>query len=187
MQGITLIFFPSGVLVCGVCLCSATATRVQVCRSTQRECVCVCASLGLLLYRSLSLSPPARYSGTQLPDCASQSSLQTDGEGRRKGNKSEEEQRRGRDDRQQGLCQKGESRVQKIENQEKRTLKGAERSGVWRRGDKGRGLIRKRDKYGAMHHSGNTGRTKTLSHETGKTLRYFQSDGIVLYSLQRTV
>jgi len=44
---------------------------------------------------------------------------------------------------------------------------------VWRRGDKGRGLIRKRDKYGAMHHSGNTGRTKTLSHETGKTLRYF--------------
>lgn len=56
MQGITLIFFPSGVLVCGVCLCSATATRVQVCQSTQRECVCVCASLGLLLYRSPSLS-----------------------------------------------------------------------------------------------------------------------------------
>lgn len=69
--------------------------------------------------------------------------------------------------------EKGEDRAQKIENQEKRTLKGAERSGVWRRGDKGRGLIRKRDKYGAMHHSGNTGRTKTLSHETGKTLTYF--------------
>lgn len=63
--------------------------------------------------------------------------------------------------------------AKKIENQEKRTLKGAERSGVWRRGDKGRGLIRNRDKYGAMHHSGNTGRTKTLSHETGKTLGYF--------------
>lgn len=56
----------------------------------------------------------------------------------------------------------------KIENQEKRSLKGAERSGVWRRGDKGRGLTRGRDKYGAMHHSGNTGRAKTLSHETGK-------------------
>lgn len=56
----------------------------------------------------------------------------------------------------------------KIENQEKRSLKGAERSGVWRRGDKGRGLTRGRDKYGAMHHSGNTGRSKTLSHETGK-------------------
>lgn len=57
---------------------------------------------------------------------------------------------------------------QKIENQEKRSLKGAERSGVWRRGDKGRGLTIGRDKYGAMHHSSNTGRTKTLSHETGK-------------------
>ena len=63
--------------------------------------------------------------------------------------------------------------MQKIENPEKRTLKGAERSGVWREGEKGRGSIRKRDKYGAMHHSGNTGRTKTLSHETGKTYRLF--------------
>lgn len=85
---------------------------------------------------------------------------------------------------------KGESRVQKIENQEKKTLKGAERSGVWRRGDKGRGLIRNRDKYGAMHHSGNTGRNKTVSHETGKTLRCFfvttQSDGIMLDPLQTT-
>lgn len=85
---------------------------------------------------------------------------------------------------------KGESRVQKIENQEKKTLKGAERSGVWRRGDKGRGLIRNRDKYGAMHHSGNTGRNKTVSHETGKTLGCFfvttQSDGIMLDPLQTT-
>lgn len=63
--------------------------------------------------------------------------------------------------------------MQKIENQEKRTLKGTERSGAWRRGDKGRGLMRKSDKYGAMHHAGNTGRTKTLSHETGRTLGYF--------------
>lgn len=62
-----------------------------------------------------------------------------------------------------------ENRVRNIEKQEKRSLQGAERSGVWRRGDKGRGLISKRDKYGAMHHSGNTGRAKTLSHETGKT------------------
>ena len=82
-----------------------------------------------------------------------------------------------------------ENRLQNIENQEKRTLKGAERSGVWRRGDKGRGLIRERDKYGAMHHSGNTGRTKTLSHETGKTpdtsLSLQRSDGIVLHSQQK--
>lgn len=75
--------------------------------------------------------------------------------------------------------EKGEDRVQKIENPEKRTLKGAERGGVWRRGDKGRGLMRKIDKYGAMHHSGNTGRTKTLSHETGKTLRYFSATAAV--------
>lgn len=62
---------------------------------------------------------------------------------------------------------------------------------MWRRGDKGRGLIRERDKYGAMHHSSNTGRTKTLSHETGKTFRYFFVTAAVrwhwLYSFQTAV
>ena len=80
---------------------------------------------------------------------------------------------------------------QEIENPEKRSLKGAKRSGARRRGDKGRRLTRGRDKYRAMHHTGNMGRTKTLSHETGKTLgRFFvatQPDGIVLYSFQTTV
>lgn len=66
-----------------------------------------------------------------------------------------------------------QNRVQKIENQEKRSLKGAERSGALRQGDKSRRLTRGRDKYRAMHHSGNMGRTKTLSHETGKTLGCF--------------
>lgn len=73
-------------------------------------------------------------------------------------------EKRGGEDLSAGRRQEGK----KIENQEKRSLKGAERSGAWRRGDKGRGSTTGRDKYGAMHHSGNTGRAKTLSHETGK-------------------
>lgn len=73
-------------------------------------------------------------------------------------------EKRGGKDLSAGRRQEGK----KIENQEKRSLKGAERSGAWRRGDKGRGSSTGRDKYGAMHHSGNTGRAKTLSHETGK-------------------
>lgn len=153
--------------------------QLHVCKCVGLHRVSLCVSLGLLLYLSLShhhLSPPVRCSGTQRADCSSQ---HTDGRGGgeeretrvRKRTTAEE----GRLERQQGLCGKrGENKSQKkIENQERRTLQGAERSGVWRRGDKGRGLIRQRDKYGAMHHSGNTGRAKTLSHETGKTPGYF--------------
>ena len=41
---------------------------------------------------------------------------------------------------------------------------------MWRRGgETDRASLGKRDQYGAMHPSGNTGRAKTLSHETGRT------------------
>lgn len=94
------------------------------------------------------------------------SEKQTGGEKEKKG---EDEQEQGRD---KEHCSTGESKAKKIENHEKRTLTGEERSGVlWRRGDKGRGFMTMSDKYGAMHHASNAGRTKTLSHETGESLQ----------------
>ncbi|MED6237223.1 hypothetical protein ATANTOWER_020994, partial [Ataeniobius toweri] len=75
-------------------------------------------------------------------------------------------------ERQRALCHTGENKAKKIENQEKRTLTGEKRSGVlWRRGEKGRRFMTMSDKYGAMHHASNMGRTKTLSHETAVRVR----------------
>lgn len=185
MQGIALILF--FFLVCeGSSPQCNSYTCASVCRSTHCVSVCVCVSalpLHLPLALSLSLSSFSLSSCAVLQHSASGLCLAELTANRRrgekkKGNKSEEEEdtpAEGRERQQAArtFCQKGgrEQGAKKIENQEKRTLQGAERSGVWRRGDKGRGLIRNRDKYGAMHHSGNTGRTKTLSHETGKTPR----------------
>lgn len=41
------------------------------------------------------------------------------------------------------------------------------------------------DKYGAMHHAGNTGRTKTLSHETGKA--HSPSNNSILITVDKSV
>lgn len=142
---------------------------------------------------SLSISLPSRSSSTHPADSSSKNLPTNQAQrGEDRETKKNAGKRRDREERRQRLYQRGDKKEgKKIENQEKRSLKGAERSGVWRRGDKGRGLTTGRDKYGAMHHSGNTGRTKTLSHETGKRPfgSFFvpaQPYGIVVSSRQTT-
>lgn len=149
-------FVCSSCLVCGCHLRGATATRVQVCWSAPHE------------RKPLLLRSPPALSKRIVPHRAHWQETESE----------QESQTRvpAKSSKREASPLTTTRREKKIENQEKTTLTGAERRGAWRRRDKGRGFTTMSDKYGAMHHAGNMGRNKTLSHETGKILGRF-SDG----------